>query len=76
MIRDERQYEMTLAIVGKYRAALATREAAPLPENIDPRLHQAGLDAVRAQLDELERDLRQYEKQSGESGTGPESVVR
>jgi len=65
-IRDERQYEMTRSVVGKCRAELVTRAAAPLPTNIDPRLHQAGLDAVRAQLDELERDLRQYENRLGD----------
>jgi hypothetical protein len=73
MIRDQRQYEVTQAVVGKCRAALATRAAAPPPGNIDPRLHQAGLDAVRAQLEELERDLRKYENRAEEGGTEPEA---
>ena len=59
-IRDERQYKARQAVVEQCRELLATKEAAP-PESIDPQVHQAGLDAVRAQLEEIERDLREYE---------------
>ena len=72
-IQDERQYQVIRAVVEKCRALLAARAAAPAPESVDSQLHQAGLDAVRAQLDELERDLREYEKRSSGAGTEPEA---
>jgi len=60
MIRDERHFRVTLAQVIRFRAALAKVEAAPATTS-DPQLQQAGIDAMRAQLEALERELREYE---------------
>lgn len=60
MIRDEHQYRVTRARVTRFRAALASVESAPAA-GADPQLQQAGIDAMRAQLEALERELRDYE---------------
>ena len=61
MIRDERQYRITQERVDQFRIALASLKANPPPTHTDPRLQQAGLDAMEAQLNALERELREYE---------------
>jgi hypothetical protein len=60
MIRDERQYRALQERVLRFRTTLATLEAAPVTGG-DPRLQQAGIDAMRAQLEALERELQKYE---------------
>jgi hypothetical protein len=60
MIRDERQYRALQERVLRFRMTLASLEAAPATD-ADPRLQQAGIDAMRAQLEALERELRKYE---------------
>jgi hypothetical protein len=66
MIRDERHYRLTQAKVTKFRAALAKVEAKP-PKDADPQLQEAGIDAMRAQLEALERELREYETRKAQS---------
>jgi small-conductance mechanosensitive channel len=60
MIRDEQHYKVTLARVTRFRAALARVESAP-STGADPQLQQAGIDAMRAQLEALERELHEFE---------------
>ena len=59
MIRDDRQYRITQERVERFRAALAKIDI-ERPTQADPRLQQAGIDAMRAQLEVLERELRAY----------------
>lgn len=59
MIKNERQYRITKTRAETFRAALAARAAKRSPE--DPALRAWKTDALRAQLGDLERDLRDYE---------------
>jgi hypothetical protein len=60
MIRDYRQYRAMQERVLRFRVALATVEAVNA-SNADPRMRQAGINAMRAQLVALEGELRAYE---------------
>jgi len=60
MIRDAHHYRVTQERVTRFRAALASVEANPAA-GANPQLQQAGIDAMRAQLEALERELREYE---------------
>jgi hypothetical protein len=58
MIGNERQYRITKAQAEKFSRAL---EEATIPSSIDPLLHKLERDALRSQLDDLKRELREYE---------------
>ena len=60
MIRDAHHYRVTQERVTRFRAALASVESTPAT-GANPQLQQAGIDAMRAQLEALERELREYE---------------
>jgi hypothetical protein len=67
MIRDDRQYRVTQERVVRFRVALAMVERVQ-PPHADMHMRQAGIDAMRAQLDALERELREYDMRRKESG--------
>ena len=60
MIRDDQQYHAMQERVLRFRLALASLES-ETSSHADPRMRQAGIDAMRAQLDALERELHTYE---------------
>jgi hypothetical protein len=60
MIRDDQQYRAIQERVLRFRVALANLETVN-PSHADPRMRQAGIDAMRAQLDALERELQAYD---------------
>jgi HTH-type transcriptional regulator/antitoxin HigA len=62
MITTERSYAITRAAAAKFRAAIVKAENTARPPNVHPKAHQASLEALRAQLADLERDLKAYER--------------
>jgi ribosome-binding protein aMBF1 (putative translation factor) len=58
MIKNERQYRITKAQADKFSRALA--EAAP-PGRDNQLLHRLGRDALRSQLQDLEREIKEYD---------------
>jgi len=66
MIKNEREYRITKAQADKFRASIAAATDAGPPAKVHPRLHKASIDAMQAQLEELEHELAVYAKlQSG-----------
>ena len=62
MISNERQYRITKAEAERFKHALADFEArGNLREGIHPRLIQAEHDALQSQLDDLSREIIEYE---------------
>lgn len=62
MIKNERQYRITKAEAEKFRQALAKLAAAAgRPSQVHPRLAQAEQEALKSQLDDLLRELKEYE---------------
>jgi ribosome-binding protein aMBF1 (putative translation factor) len=68
MIRNERQYRITKAQAEKFSRAM---EEAGARSSVDPLLHRLQQDAIRSQLQDLERELREYETLR----SGQESVL-
>jgi ribosome-binding protein aMBF1 (putative translation factor) len=65
VIRNERQYRITRAQAGRFGRTIAAAAAAPNP-TIHPKLRKAQLDGLRSQLEDLNRELSEYEElQSG-----------
>jgi ribosome-binding protein aMBF1 (putative translation factor) len=60
MIKNERQYRITKAQAERFARTIAEEEARPNPA-IHPKLRRAELDGLRSQLDDLKRELREYE---------------
>jgi DNA-binding XRE family transcriptional regulator len=73
MIRNERQYRITRAQADKFREAIEAGQRAGPPAKVHPRLHKASLDAMRSQLEDLERDLKTYDDL--QRGRGRKSVA-
>jgi transcriptional regulator with XRE-family HTH domain len=66
MIRNERQYRTTKTQIEKFARALADAEGRTAG---DPLLRKLESDALRGQLQDLERDVREYERlRSGRCG--------
>ena len=61
MIKNERQYRITQARVEEFRQAVAESEQERRASKLHPKLQQAQTDALRSQLQTLERELREYE---------------
>lgn len=61
MITNQRQYGVTRSEVRRFEAAIADAETGDPAEGIDPRLHQAMIEGLRGQLDDLRRELREYD---------------
>jgi ribosome-binding protein aMBF1 (putative translation factor) len=60
MIKNERQYRITKAQAERFARTIAEEESRPNPA-IHPKLRRAELDGLRSQLDDLKRELREYE---------------
>jgi transcriptional regulator with XRE-family HTH domain len=70
MIQNERQLRVAKTQAKKFEEALAGLTAGPPDEKIHPRLRQAQTDAVRAQLEDLRREIADYETlRSGQQST-------
>jgi ribosome-binding protein aMBF1 (putative translation factor) len=61
MIKNERQYRITQARAEEFRRAIAKSEQEEASRKLHPKLRQAQADALRSQLETLERELREYE---------------
>lgn len=61
MIKNERQYRITQARVEEFRQGIVQSESERPTSRLHPKLQQAQTDALRSQLQTLERELREYE---------------
>jgi transcriptional regulator with XRE-family HTH domain len=61
MITNERQHRITKAEIKRFERAIARAEQEEAPAGVHPRLHEAMLDGLRSQVDELRAELKQYE---------------
>ena len=62
MIKNERQYRITKAQADRFSETLHSLEQSPsVAEDVHPLIAQAQQDAVRSQLADLERELREYQ---------------
>ena len=61
MIKNERQYRITQARLEEFRQGIAQSEKERRTSKLHPKLQQAQGDALRSQLQTLERELREYE---------------
>ncbi len=61
MIKNQRQHKITQAQAEKFRATLKELAAATRPRNVHPTLWEAQQAGIRSQLQDLERELREYE---------------
>jgi len=61
VITNERQYRITNAEVGRFEEALAAQTAAGPSPGVHPRIHQATLDAMASERDELRSQLARYD---------------
>jgi len=62
MIKNERQYRITQARVEEFRQAIAQAEQERRTIKLHPKLQQVQADALRSQLQTLERELREYDE--------------
>ena len=61
MIKNERQYRITQARAEEFRRGIAELEQ-ERSSKLHPKLQKAQSDALRSQLQTLERELREYEE--------------
>lgn len=61
MITNERQYRITNAELKRFEEALAAQAAAGPSPDVHPRIHQAMLDAMASERDELRAQLARYD---------------
>jgi DNA-binding transcriptional regulator YiaG len=61
VITNERQYRITNAELKRFEEALAERTAAGPGLDVHPRIHQAMLDAMASERDELRAQLERYD---------------
>src|SRR5437764_72088 len=61
MIKNERQYRITKSQADKFQDALRELEQSGPVGGVHPLLHQAQLNALRSQLEELKADIEEYE---------------
>lgn len=62
MIKNERQYRITQTRAAEFRRAIAQAGQEQGSRKLHPKLRQAQTDALRSQLQTLERELREYEE--------------
>jgi ribosome-binding protein aMBF1 (putative translation factor) len=62
MIKNERQYRITQARAEEFRQSVAEAERQRATSKLHPKLQQAQSDALRGQLQTLERELHEYEE--------------
>ena len=60
MIKNERQFRITKAQAEKFERTIRELTAAPKRE-LHPALRQAEIDGLRSQLEDLKRELQEYE---------------
>ncbi len=60
MIKNERQYRITKAHAEKFARTIAEAKARP-NSTIHPKLRRAELEGLSSQLDDLKRELHEYE---------------
>ena len=63
MIRTQQDYHMTKSRADRVRAAIERAVGSGPARGEDPRLHAAGIDSMRRQLEELDTQLREYERE-------------
>jgi hypothetical protein len=63
MIRNQQDYSMTKSRADRCRAAIERAVGSGPARGEDPRLHAAGIDVMRRQLEELETQLREYDRE-------------
>ena len=61
VITNERQYRITNAELKRFEEALVAKTAAGPGPDVDPRIHQATLDAMASECDELRGQLERYD---------------
>ena len=61
MIANERQYRIAKAELKRFEDALAAQAAAGPTPDVHPRIHQATLDAMASERDELRAQLERYD---------------
>jgi transcriptional regulator with XRE-family HTH domain len=61
MITNERQYRITKAEAKRFEKAIEAAKAAAPGEGIHPDLHNAMIEGMQSQLDDLRSELRHYE---------------
>jgi ribosome-binding protein aMBF1 (putative translation factor) len=61
MIKNERQYRITQARAEEFRQSIVQSESERQTSKLHPKLQLAQTDALRSQLQTLERELREYE---------------
>lgn len=61
MITNERQYRITNAEVKRFEEAITARTATGPSPDVHPRIHQAQLDAMASEIDELRAQLERYD---------------
>jgi len=61
MIKNERQYRITQTRVDEFRQTIARWEQERRASQLHPKLQKAQADALRSQLETLERELKEYD---------------
>jgi transcriptional regulator with XRE-family HTH domain len=61
MITNQRQHRVTTAAIRRFERAAAEAEADGPAEGVDPRVHQAMIDGLRSQLEDLRGEVRAYD---------------
>jgi ribosome-binding protein aMBF1 (putative translation factor) len=62
MIKNERQYRITQARAEEFRQGIAESQKNRDTSKLHPKLRRAQTDALRSQLETLERELDEYEQ--------------
>lgn len=62
MIQNERQYRITKAQADKFRATLEEHTKTPPAAGAHPKLKKLQSDALRAKLEDLDRELQAYDR--------------
>lgn len=66
MIENEEQYAITANALARFRAALAAFDDRPEAHpGVHSRLIQAQRDAIESQIETLEAEIREWEKDTG-----------
>lgn len=61
MIKNDRQYRLSKAQIREFEAAIAAIDRVGVPPEIDSRFAVVQKNAVQSQIDELNRDVQEYE---------------
>jgi ribosome-binding protein aMBF1 (putative translation factor) len=61
MIKNEREYRITIAQANKFEQALSQSDAAEVIAGLHPLIRKAQRDALQSQLDELREQINEYE---------------